>query len=420
MPRSIREIILTNMENDAGKAEEIEDFKKLIATKFHFNCKIINDNLFLSKEDTLKVLDEKTLPLDCFENMQTLNSKQYCLLTGIMDFLKKSSETNIHYVIDYHQPMKWNEINYSNKTNIILDVIENVLNYYKIRGICGFNLIKHYGFDYRCDYFINLPIPIVFEITDCNHKFVRSAFKHTEELQMLEDLQIKVIQIDAETWKKFKCVYFEQIKSHIDKFYAMSFLADIIEKSDELNDIVEALGKGTVEMCASNSKFPYSVEECLKKFDVNKTTGDHVMSFFKEDQYNDSDTESEVESDIESDIESDEEDDDECPDYDDNNSVYSTESNESDQMQNTFIPDVDYHVNADGKIYVNQPTLIIISVIAGSRKAQNFIRLSHKLTEYISSHGRLAYENLMKEMFVPMSQREKMYATYEKLQLKKN
>jgi hypothetical protein len=397
---------------------DLDKFRILLLKKHSFILVKRDKNYWIKESDVFKMLEIDWLPKKYFDGEKKMTGYIYYLLDDVMEFVKnsvndvtlennaqckqsinKTQKTlwrNCHYVIDYHKPMGWfTKQIYPEQVKILVEIVENILDKIPIRGINEFELSRCTEFNLKIDYFIELPIPLLIEI---NEKTKKSCL--TDDI---ENLQFKIIKIDANSWSKNKKMYCALIEDHIKKFYAIKFLENIITKSDELKDIVDELGNDISLLCCTDDQFKFPLSKCLKKFSAGKKSLKYadIMAQFV---------------DVPNSIMSDHIGDDDLSDLSDS----SSESSEDDKNVNfddtlvkktkrvIFIRDVDY-LFKDDEYYLNMATLIQVAVTSGERKAYIFIEKSLKLINFISTYGKTAYEKLLKDMSLSLEDRKKMF-----------
>lgn len=416
---------------------EIKKFKELIQKKHNFIIPKRDGFYRIKESDALKMLESDWFPKKYFLNKCRINRTDHYKLDDIMNFIKNSVNDsdlgdfykiqesvgksqrilwrNSHYVIDYHKPMGWfdqeNKKSYSDQVLIIVEIIEKVLDNLGIRGINEFDLYRCTDFKFRVDYFINLPIPLIIEVNEKKHSKSLTTALNDLQKDKLNKLRFNVIHIDATTWNKHKEMYLLLIKQHVEKYNAIKFIEETIKKSDELNDIAKELGNDIVNSCSEQEEFPFPLSKCLQKFGITKKNikYNEIISLFI-------DTE-EIIDDNMSDISSDEE----LNDLSDSESDHDSESESDYDNKNTkknlpiknvlYNPNIDY-IFKNEEYYINYPTLVKVGVYCNSIEANNFIDKSWKLIQFISKHGRSAYQNLLGDMTLSFEERKKMFRQY--------
>ena len=452
-----------------------DKFIKLVY-KYHPNTIFVKDpqnNIMLVPAENVKNIigSETWLPCavispNCSFTRVKFQGSSYCYVDDLITFIQDSIEEktlgclhndtngctkrilwrNAHFVIDYHKPLGvYDSSKYSDQVNIMVDLIENVLSKYNLRGECEYEMSRCTDTRFRVDYFINLPTPIIIEIDEKHHGEYRERLNDNEK-NKLNNLGFNIVRIDAILWKNNKGYYRNVLNKTVKKYTGLLFVNNIKKKIDELG-LKESFRDFGIDNYSTmiQDDFVFPLSKVLEKFGIEKDEDIHsqIMKRFMlldngnddvdYDDYEDSDLEldadgldsdeenEEDEEDDEENNESDEEDNDDNEDNDDkdndNNDDNDNGNNNSKNKTKvsavtSWAPGVHYAYNNDeDEYYLKYPTVVAVATIAGTWMGQNYIDKTWELICYINDNVDKARENIVNLMTIDELTRKKMFNT---------
>lgn len=307
---------------------------------------------------------------------------------------QKILSDNPHYVVDYHEPLKW-QMKYHDQVNILVDIIKITLDQFGVRGYHAYELVTDF-FQMRCDYYISTPIPLIINIQS------EDNIPDDDCVELLTDIGYKVITINAKTWQRERLMHCDEIYMHIRKYQSAVVLTSIINKSEEIKEIVETFGEEAIVNYSSG--FPFSLSKVLQLFGIKKNNKKYKEIWNKFDNVVTLDNISVNSSESEL-----TDSDDSCSTFDSKDDSDNSSFKSDDMCNDIFIENKHYsYSEKDKEIYINYNTLIFVGASAGTKFSRIVIDKMWELIEYINE-SRSLLEDVIKNITLTDDKRKKMY-----------
>lgn len=374
--------------------------------------------------DLKKYLNIESFPKKYFKSKKTYQKQTYQVIKDVMDFVKFSvcdkemmeiygpsgghpMGRNPHYVIDFHEEMGWTkEFDYPIQVKILVEIIKNTVDTHKfIRGSSEFRLNNNTSTKFRCDYYFSRP-KLIIEIDEDRHSMVLREMINDQEKDKLKDLGFDVCHVYASEWNdnKYKSCVFEYIKFKIEKYQPMNYFEIIMKRINEIDEVVNFLGKEIVDSYVENSVkqnssgFIFPLGKILEQINIDPGSKmyQEIMlcfpsninnSIFNEDDYEDDDNHDHDDSFFDSDDDSDD-DSDSDSDNDSNSGDDSNKKNKNLLLQEkyVYIKNTDY-IEKDGEYYVNERIMMEIAIKTSTKLGRRYYNMLIDLFEYIKDVG---------------------------------
>ena len=415
------------------------------------------DHMLILAEDVKDIIGSETwLPCpiispNCSFTIVPFQGSAYCHVDDLITFIQDSIEDkslgclhnstqgcykrilwrNAHFIIDYHKPLGvYDSSKYSDQVNIMVDLIENVLSKYELRGECEYEMSRCTDTKFRVDYFINLPTPIIIEIDEKHHGDYRERL-NDDEKNKLNSLGFNIVRINAALWKNNTEYFRNKLDKTVKKYTGLLFVDNIRKKIDTLGlkESFKDFGIDNYSTMIQND-FIFPLSKVLDKFGIEKDEDVYAQinkRFMLLDDGDADDLDMDDEDldadDLDADDLDDEENDDEEND-DEENDDENNDDEENDDTNHTsnknikkaattgWVPGVHYVYNQqEEEYYLKYPTIVALATIAGTWMGQNYIDKTWELICYVNNNVDEARVNIVNLMTVDEISRKKMFNT---------